>query len=51
MKKINTFGIHYIEPLRGTNEWYWGSDYMSGDLYEAEEVYRMNLPVKSNKCL
>lgn len=51
MKKINTFGIHYIEPLHGTNEWYWGSDYMNGDLYEAEEVYRMNLPVKSNKLV
>ena len=51
MKKINTYGIHYIEPLRGCSDWYWGCDYMSGDLYEAEELYHMNLPIRTNKLI
>ncbi len=32
MKRIETQGITYIEPLDGScGEWYWGSDYASGD--------------------
>ena len=42
IKKIHTGGITYIQPLTGTDEWYWGTDYTSGDLYEAEELYRDN---------
>ena len=39
MKRIETQGITYIEPLDcSRGEWYWGSDYASGDLYEAEEL-------------
>ena len=38
MKRIETQGITYIEPLDGSRgAWYWGTDYASGDLYEAEE--------------
>ena len=33
-------GISYIEPLEGSAEWYWGMDYTSGDLYEAEELFK-----------
>ena len=40
MKRIETQGITYIEPLVGCNEWYWGTDYIHGDLYEAEELFR-----------
>ena len=27
MKSIITKGITYLEPLRGSSEWYWGMDY------------------------
>lgn len=36
---IRTFGIHWLEPLTGNSEWYWGTDDPSGDLYEAEELF------------
>ncbi len=51
MKKIKSYGITYIEPLEGSGEWYWGTDYASGDLYEAEEVFRTGHPVNRNKLL
>lgn len=51
MKTIATHGISYIEPLAGSREWYWGSDYATGDLYEAEELYRDGHPVTSNRLV
>lgn len=51
MKTIATRGITYIEPLEGSREWYWGSDYAKGDLYEAEELYRDGHPVTSNRLV
>ena len=39
MKQIETQGITYLEPLKGSQHWYWGTDYISGDLYEAEELF------------
>lgn len=52
MKRINTQGITYIELLDGSRgTWYWGSDYASGDLYEAEELFRSGHPVRSNKLI
>ena len=51
MKTIATGGITYIEPLSGSREWYWGSDYAKGDLYEAEELYRDDHPVTSNRLV
>lgn len=50
-KKIDTQGITYIEPLVGCNEWYWGTDYIHGDLYEAEELFRDGHPISRNKLL
>ena len=50
MITIAAHGITYIEPLDGSREWYWGTDYIHGDLYEAEELYRDHHPVNSN-CL
>ena len=40
IKKIDTGGISYVGPLTGSRDWYWGTDYTSGDLYEAEEIFR-----------
>ena len=44
MKRIITNGITDLELLAGSSEWYWGTDYASGDLYEAEEVFRSGHP-------
>lgn len=51
MKKIDTHGITCIEPLNGSREWYWGSDYAEGDLYEAEELYRTHESVTCNRLV
>ncbi len=51
MKKIEIFGITYIEPLDGSTEWYYGSDYAAGDLYEAEEAYRNGYTFEQNRVL
>lgn len=50
-KKVNTQGITYLELLSGSREWYWGTDYIHGDLYEAEELFRDGHPVSQNKLL
>ena len=39
MKIIETDGITYLEKLDSCLEWYWGTNYASGDLYEAEEIF------------
>ena len=50
MKTIDLHGITNMEPVRGsTNEWYWSTDYIHGDLYEAEELFHMGHPVQSNR--
>ena len=51
IRSIDTGGITYLEPMQGTADWYWGSDYDSGDLYEAEEIHRMGKPVRPNKLV
>lgn len=52
MKRIEIQGITYIEPLDGSRgEWYWGTDYVHGDLYEAEELFRDGHPVSQNKLV
>ena len=49
MKRIITNGIADLEPLAGSSEWYWGADYTSGDLYEAEELFRSGHPIQKNR--
>ena len=50
MKTIDLHGITNMEPVRGgTAEWYWSTDYIHGDLYEAEELFHMGHPVQSNR--
>jgi hypothetical protein len=50
---IETDGIGYIEPVPGAaNKWYFGMDNEHGDLYEAEELFRLGHAVKGRKlCL
>lgn len=40
-----------MEKLEGTTKWYWGTDYIHGDLYEAEELFNNNHKIKSNTLL
>ena len=50
MKTIDLQGITNMEPVRGgTEEWYWSTDYIHGDLYEAEELFHMGHLVRSNR--
>ena len=51
MKRIVTNGITNLEPLQGRSEWYWGADYASNDLYEAEELFRSGHPVQKNRLI
>lgn len=37
--------------MEGTNKWYWCTDYIHGDLYEAEELFNNNHKIKSNTLL
>ena len=51
MKQIITKGITYLEPLSGSSEWYWGADYASNDLYEAEELFRSGHLIEKNRLV
>ena len=51
MKKLDTGGIGYLQPFEGTARWYWGMDVTCGDLYEAEELYRLSRPFRQNRLL
>lgn len=50
MKIIDLHGIPNLEPVQGSaGEWYWATNYIHGDLYEAEELFRQGHPVQSNR--
>ncbi|MBR5381819.1 MAG: hypothetical protein IK136_04280 [Oscillospiraceae bacterium] len=51
MKRIVTNGIGYLERLTGSSEWYWGSDYTSGDLYEARELFELGRDIRRNRLV
>lgn len=51
MKKIHTKGITYLQTLEGTDKWYWGTDFIHGDLYEAEELFKNRGEIKGNTLL
>ena len=41
MKNIDIHGMTNMELIRGgIAEWYWATDYIHGDIYEAEELFR-----------
>ena len=52
-KKLDLHGISCIAPVPGSRgpAWYWGSDFASGDLYEAEELFRGGHPVRGNRLV
>ncbi len=51
IRRVRTGGIGYLAPLPGSGEWYWGTDYTSGDLYEAEELYRQGHRIRQNRLI
>lgn len=51
IKRIDSGSISYLEHLTGSPGWYWGTDWTSGDLYEAEELYRDGHPVRHNRLI
>ena len=43
MKTVDIHGMTNMELVQGgTDEWYWATDYIHGDLYEAEELFRQD---------
>lgn len=51
MKVIETKGITYLEKFNASMEWYWGTDYACGDLYEAEEVFLTGKRFEPNRLI
>lgn len=51
MKLIETQGITHLEKFDSCLEWYWGTDYANGDLYEAEETFLMGEPCSPNRLI
>ena len=51
MKVIETNGITYLEKFDSCLEWYWGTNYTSGDLYEAEEIFLSGKQVEPNRLI
>lgn len=53
MKTIKTDGISYIKLVPGaSSEWYYGSGFEQGDLYEAETMFKDGIRIKGRKfCL
>lgn len=53
MRIIDIHGMANMELVREvSDEWYWATDYIHGDLYEAEELFRQGHSVRSNRlCL
>ncbi|MBR4691848.1 MAG: hypothetical protein IKP17_03730 [Oscillospiraceae bacterium] len=51
MRTANTGGISYLAPLGGAPDWTWGTDHTSGDLYEAEELFRDGHRIRRNRLI
>ena len=50
-KNISTNGIQYIDRVPGTDRWFWGMDYTSGDLYEAEDLFNDGHEIDKNRII
>ena len=51
MKVIDTKGITYLQEFENCREWYWGTDYACGDLYEAEDVFLAGERFEPNRLI
>ena len=50
-KEIDTGGIQFLDTLMGSQKWFWGTDYTSGDLYEAEELFEDGHEIRKNRLI
>ena len=50
LKIVETKGIQFIDHVPGSDRWYWGMDYTSGDLYEAEELFDDGHEIRIGWC-
>ena len=50
-KTLYTGNISYLEAVEGSSRWLWGSDFTSGDLYEAEELYTDHHRIRRNRLI
>lgn len=51
IRRIPTGGISHLDPLPGSGGWYWGTDFTSGDLYEAEELFLDGHPIRRDRLI
>lgn len=51
MKTIKTNGITFLTSLKESPDWYWGTDYTYGDLYEAEELFQQGDFIPKNRMI
>lgn len=51
IRVIDTGGITALALMEGSEDWYWGTDYTGGDLYEAEELFRSGHPIRGNRLV
>lgn len=51
MKTVNIGWKYYLRPVRGSENWYWGMDYTSGDLYEAAQLFKGGHSFRSNRVV
>ena len=51
MKIIQADGITNINKLKNSGGWYWGTDHTSGDLYDAEELFRAEHKICCNRLI
>ena len=51
MKVIETNGITHLEKFDSCSEWYWGTNYTSGDLSEAEEIFLSGKQFEPNRLI
>ena len=49
LRSLKTGSVSYLELL--CDGLYWGTDYASGDLYEAEEIYENRSEIRSNRLI
>ena len=51
IRPLRTGSISYLELLDAERNLYWGTDYTSGDLYEAEEIWASGNGIRSNRLI
>ena len=48
---VSTGSVRYLRPLHGAGDWFWGMDYTDGDLYEAEELWKLGHDIDHTRLI